>query len=338
MPENDSRAGRGAVRPGKLRDATADVATVSIVGLGRWGSALALALHAAGVRVQELVVRGAPDEAQEKLARGLGAKIAAWRASSLFADVVWLCVADAEIAALTAELGERWRGSDRVPRILLHSSGVLSSEVLDGARQRGVAVASVHPFRSFPRRAEVDEANSDGGLLRGVLFGVEGEPAALKAAETLIGQVGGEAFAIAAEKKSLYHAFGSFASPLLVSLLAAAEEVGERAGIAPEVAARMLRSLAGGTFENWSRNGTHGSFSGPVSRGDSETIALHLTSLEGAPELDVIYRALTAYAIAHLPVEKHGELWTVLAQKQNEQAPKKRKSIKAVSQSKRVRR
>jgi predicted short-subunit dehydrogenase-like oxidoreductase (DUF2520 family) len=310
--------------------------SVTIVGLGRLGSALALALHGAGVSVGELVVRGTPDASQRKLARAVGARISAWRDADLDADLIWLCVADGEIGSLATELASRWK-TQKKPRVVLHSSGVLGSGVLAPAKKIGVAVGSAHPFRSFPQRA-VKAAS-----MRGTLFGVEGDAAAVTAARGLISKIGGEAFSVDAESKALYHAFGSFASPLLVALLAAAEEAGGRAGVARKTVAKLMRSLAGGTFANWDRNGAAGSFSGPIVRGDVETIRLHLASLQGTPELAAIYRALSGYAVEHLPGQQKSELRAVLNETRfaktapGKKQSKKRVGARAVSQSKRGR-
>jgi predicted short-subunit dehydrogenase-like oxidoreductase (DUF2520 family) len=189
---------------------------------------------------------------------------------------------------------------------LLHASGVLGSEVLAPVRKLGVATASAHPFKSFPQRA------AGTASLGGVFFGVEGDAAAVKAARALISAMGGEAFSVDARGKALYHAFGSFASPLLVALLSAAQHAGERAGVAPKTVEKLLRSLAGGTFANWHERGAAASFSGPIVRGDAETIRLHLASLEGTPELAAIYRALTEHAVGRLPGARKSELRAAL--------------------------
>jgi predicted short-subunit dehydrogenase-like oxidoreductase (DUF2520 family) len=316
--------------------------SVAIVGLGKFGTALALALDAAGVPVAELVVRGVADASQKKLALVVGARISSWRDAGLDADLVWLCVADGEIGSLAAELAARWKSGKR-PQVLLHSSGVLGSGVLAPVKKLGTAAGSAHPFRSFPQRAVATAS------LRGVLFGVEGDAAAVRAARSLVLKMGGEAFSVNARSKALYHATGSFASGLMVALLAAAAEAGGRAGIAPKTVAKLLRSLAGGTFQNWYRNGAAASFGGPIVRGDVETIRLHLASLQGTPELAAIYRALSGYAVEHLPGEKKSQLRAELQETRfartvpgrkpadRGQSKKKHAGARAVSQSKRGR-
>jgi predicted short-subunit dehydrogenase-like oxidoreductase (DUF2520 family) len=334
MRLNDSRA----TAKKALQARHGPVASVAIVGLGRLGSALALALHAAGITVADIVVRGKPDAAQKKLARAVGARTSSWREAEFDADVVWLCVADGEIAGVAKDLAERWRSQRRKPRLVLHSSGVWSSDVLAPIRRVGIATGSAHPFRSFPKSAVTSAS------LHGVFFGVEGDAIALKASRALISKMGGEAFFVDAKSKPLYHAFGSLSSGLLVALLASAEEAGARSGIAPNTVAKLMRSLAGGTFANWDKNGAAGSFSGPIVRGDAETIRLHLASLQSTPELAAIYGALTGYAIEHLPGRNKSELRALLGEKQfarkrssTKQSKLQRVGARAVSQSKRGR-
>ncbi len=100
-----------------------------------------------------------------------------------------------------------------------------------------------------------------------------------------------------------------------MSLLAAATQVGTLAGVPADIVPQLLTSLGSGTFANWQLNGAPRSFSGPIARGDIETIRRHLASLSTVPELDNIYRALASYAAATLPAKRRKHLRRVLAAK-----------------------
>jgi predicted short-subunit dehydrogenase-like oxidoreductase (DUF2520 family) len=288
---------------------------VAIVGLGNVGTALACAFKAAGVPVVEMVVRRSPTAAQRALARSVGAKLVEWRDwRQTTAEAVWLCVADAAIAGAAEVLASRWKENSEQPKLVLHGSGSQSSEELAPLRKLGVMVASAHPFKSFPQ--PVKGCRGDGGApLAGTWFGVEGEAAAVRAAGTLVHALGGRMFVLRAKDKGLYHAFASLASPLMVSLLAAAEATGRRAGVPAATARELVLDLAGGTFANWTQKGTRKSFSGPISRGDAETIGRHLASLSAVPEVEVIYRALAGYAVGHLPVKQRERMEATLRSK-----------------------
>ena len=82
---------------------------------------------------------------------------------------------------------------------VFHSSGALTSDVLSSLRERGAKVASVHPGMTFVRQSPP--------RLKGVPFGVEGDPAAVRFARNVVRDLGGTAHPIKAENKVLYHAF-----------------------------------------------------------------------------------------------------------------------------------
>ncbi len=84
-------------------------------------------------------------------------------------------------------------------------------------------MASVHPGMTFVHKVMPS--------FIGVPFGVEGDAAALRLARKMVADLGGTAYTIPRENKVLYHAFGTFASPLLIGLMAALEQVGKEAGI-----------------------------------------------------------------------------------------------------------
>ena len=184
---------------------------VSIVGPGNLGSALALNLRRAGCDVNVLVVRPRKKVSSEtiELARLVKAKIVALGEAPLESGLVWITVPDDAIAAVAEKLArtQDWRG-----RTVFHSSGALTSEVLSPLRARGAKVASVHPGMTFVRQSVP--------RLEGVPFGVEGDADAVRLAKKLVRDLGGMAFPIKTRNKVLYHAFGTFASPMMIALMA----------------------------------------------------------------------------------------------------------------------
>jgi predicted short-subunit dehydrogenase-like oxidoreductase (DUF2520 family) len=302
------------VRSNSKRVAAGKPGGVAIVGLGNVGTALACALKAAGYRVSELVVRRTATAGRKSLARSVGATLIQWKSwRETGAEVVWLTVADAEIAAVAAELARRWTSNYARPKLVLHASGSQSSAELAPLKKLGVRIGSAHPFRSFPQ--PVTSCARNAASLQGTWFGVEGDAAAVREAAKLVKAMGGRMFVLKAKDKALYHAFASLAAPLLVSLLTAAEEAGVKSGVPRATARELILKLSGGTFGNWSRNGPEQSFSGPISRGDAETIERHLASLSAVPEVEKIYRALAGYAVGHLPVKRRERMEAALRSK-----------------------
>lgn len=268
--------------------------TVSIVGPGRLGTALTLNLVRAGYEVQLLVTRSgkAASRETEKLARQVKARVVGLGEAPLDTGLVWITVPDDAIPSVGASLARRqnWRGVT-----VFHSSGALTSDVVEPLRDKGAKVASVHPGMTFVRKSAP--------RLDGVPFGVEGDPTALRLARKIVAELGGKAFPIAKHNKVLYHAFGSFASPMVIALMAALEQVGKAAGIKQADLRTMAAPLLRQTLNNYLEHGGAEAFSGPLVRGDVETIRRHLHALRKVPEARAVYVALARVALKRLPVK-----------------------------------
>lgn len=262
---------------------------ITIVGPGRLGTALARALHEAGYPISHVVYRAGPSA---KRAGALAKEIGARAVTSLTpAEVTFLCAGDSQLPALAAEIADReWWG-----RMALHTSGALTSDVLAPLRKRGAAVGSMHPMMSFVAGTHT--------ALWGVWFGLEGDPKALRMARGLVRGLGGHAVAVKKSSKPLYHAFGGFASPLLIATLAAGERVGVAAGLTPSEARNAMKPIVEQTLRNYLEAGAAGAFSGPLVRGDVDTVRKHLAALRAAPEARAAYVALVRSALKTLPVK-----------------------------------
>jgi len=275
---------------------------IAIVGPGRLGSALALELRHAGYRISEIISRNS--RTSRRKARALAKRVhsvVAPATGHLKADLVWFCVPDREIAKVARHLGHvtDWRG-----KIAFHSSGALPSDELHVLRRRGAAVASVHPLMTFVR-ASVPS-------LRGVPFAVEGDPAALRLARKIVRELDGEAFSISKSKKSAYHAWGGFTSPLLIALLVTGEKVAHAAGLSAADARKKMLPIVRQTLANYAKLGPAGAFSGPIGRGDTQVVRKHLKELKKIPGAKDVYLALARAGFRYLPVRNRKELEKLL--------------------------
>ena len=280
---------------------------VAIIGAGNWGTALALALRAAGYEIEAVVAssRGAFLNKSLRRARKLAARVGA-RAltdlSTVRAEVIWFCVPDAAIAGAAGLLADRveWKG-----RIALHSSGALTSDELSALRRRGASVASLHPMMTFVHGASSlnsQPANSQPALA-GVPFALEGDPAAVRVARRVVRDLGGRAYSILKKDKAAYHAWGTFASPLFTALLATTERVAELAGVNRKAAKQRMLPILQQTLANYAAVGAAGAFSGPIVRGDVDTVKGHLRALRGARVARGVYSALAGSALQYLPAK-----------------------------------
>ncbi len=276
---------------------------ITIVGAGRVGTALGAALKRAGYQISEVVSReaSASQRAARALARATGAEAVTARVAELQAKVIWFLVPDREIGAAARELAPRvsWKG-----KVVFHSSGALGSEELDVVRQLGASVASVHPFMTFVSRSAPS--------LEGVPFGIEGDSTAVRMARGIVGNMGAEPFTLTPEQKVLYHAWGGFTSPLVVSLLVTAEKVAESIGFSNKDARKWAAPIVLQTVANYARLGAAEAFSGPIVRGDAHVVRKHLEALKGNPEALAVYVALARAALRNLPAGNRKELEKVL--------------------------
>jgi predicted short-subunit dehydrogenase-like oxidoreductase (DUF2520 family) len=286
--------------------------TFAIVGAGRVGTALALELLRAGYTAREIIFhgKGAGRDRARRLAALAQARPTAMAGARFDADLIWICVPDRKIASVAARMASRslsagaesspgWRG-----KIVLHSSGVLTSDELGELRKCGSSVASVHPLMTFVPNSLPS--------LRHVPFGIEGDPKARRAAAKILKRLGARSFRIGKENKSAYHAWATLLSPLFLSFLVGAENAASGAGLSARQARTNMLPILQQTLMNWVKLGPAQAFSGPIARGDVETVRRHLQVLRTMPRARDLYVTLARSAIRHLPVRNRRQLTGLL--------------------------
>lgn len=246
------------------------ISNIAIIGPGRVGSTLALAMVKAGL---PLVAIGGRDQAKCKSAmQSLEACTPSVAAS--IAKIVLLTVSDAAIAPVCNELVRE--GALSPGTIVAHVSGALSSEVLRSAKDVSrCKIASAHPLQTF---ASTDTALA---ALSGAHWFLEGDIEAVDQLSKLILAIGGIVNSLPTDKKPLYHASSVLASNYLTALLDAALEVMEKAGIDRQSALLALESLSKAAVNNTFSLGPENALTGPIARGDVETVKYHLEKLSG---------------------------------------------------------
>ena len=261
---------------------------VGVVGAGRAGTAMAAALSRAGHRV--VAASGVSQASLGRIAANLpGVPVLQPEQVITRADLVLLTVPDDALAGLVAGLA-----ATEVPmegRLMAHASGRHGLAVLDPVVARGALPLALHPVMTFTGRRE------DVAKMAGISFGVTA-PAALRAvAEVLVVEMGGEPVFIEEDKRGIYHAALASAANHLVTLVVQATDMLGAAGVADP--ARMLGPLLAASLENSLALGP-AALTGPVARGDAETVAAHIAAIKAAaPE------ALGAYlALARLTADR----------------------------------
>jgi predicted short-subunit dehydrogenase-like oxidoreductase (DUF2520 family) len=282
--------------------------TVSVVGAGVVGSALARRLRESGHRIDVIASRSRASA--ESAVRFVGGGSVGAVGDAARADVVLVTTPD----RVVAEIGEALAASPglRAGAVVVHASGALASDVLAPVRARGARTASMHPLQSFARREEALDR------IAGSAFFCEGE--ALDVALALAADAGGIPIPIRSEGKVLYHAGAALLSNGLVALAAGAVDLFESAGVDRAAALAALVKLAEGTLANLGAVGLPRALTGPVARGDVGIVRAHVSALrERAPDIAALYIAVAerqvdlAIAKGTIDARTAGELRSALA-------------------------
>ncbi|MDP3062644.1 MAG: DUF2520 domain-containing protein [Chloroflexota bacterium] len=265
---------------------------IGFIGAGAAGTTLSLALSAKGYRVAAVASRGG-ESARRLAARIPGCHAFAGAQEVADAcDFVFIATPDAAIASVAASV--TWRTGQMV----VHLSGALGLEPLASARRAGALVGSFHPLQTL---AAVETPAEALAALEGIAFAIEAEAPLRATLEGMARALGGVPLCIRPEDRPLYHASAVMACGYLLALLSESASLWEAMGFSREQALRALLPLARQTLANASRKGLapgsdrglDASVTGPIVRGDADTVRRHLEALASkAPRLSSLYSQL----------------------------------------------
>lgn len=248
--------------------------TVVVIGAGKVGSAVASLLREAGLAVVALTARS-PATAQRAAALAGGEPGIDNAAAAARGDIVLVTTNDDAIARVAAEIAEA--GSWRRGQLVVHMSGALPLSVLEPAAVAGATVGCAHPLQSF---ATAEDAVR---LIPGSVFGVTPGPGARELLEAIVGVLRGRTVIVDDADKTLYHAAAVMASNYLVAVEDMAARLLMNAGFDEESALVALQPLVAGTVGNIRTLGTTNALTGPIVRGDIDTVRAHVTALRDLP-------------------------------------------------------
>jgi predicted short-subunit dehydrogenase-like oxidoreductase (DUF2520 family) len=274
MPRSGTFASSEVIsRPARL--------AVGVVSAGRVGSVLGAALAGAGH-----VVVGTSAVSRVSLRRAAdllpGAPVLPPDDVVRRCDLVLLAVPDDVLPGLVYGLATT--GAFRAGQIVVHTCGARGVDVLGPAVAAGVLPLALHPAMTFTGRAE------DVARLRAACVGVTvADETGWSVGEALVLEMGAEPVRVPSEARPLYHAALAHGANHLATLVRDAVDALEHAGVVP--AERLLGPLLEAALDNTLRHGDR-ALTGPVARGDLDTVRLHLRVLaESAPDLLDPYRA-----------------------------------------------
>lgn len=274
---------------------------VFVMGAGRAGRGLARALRAAGVEVAGVHGRhdpGGPD----------GVTIGPLPPSLQRAAVTLVTVRDSQMDDALRELLAARPATDSV---ILHASGGMEPAMLAAVRAAGHPAGTFHPLVPLSDPAHAADA------LRDAYVGIDGDEEARVVSRSLAGKLGAHTLDIPPGEKPRYHAAAVIVANFPAVLLRAGERALEDAGVPKEQALGAARALLRTAAANLGTGDAARALTGPVVRGDAETVRRHVAALAGEPEVLAIYRTLSLAAIelareAGTPAERLAEVRAAL--------------------------
>ncbi len=262
---------------------------IAIVGPGRVGTAVGVLAQRHGYPVVALGARRAAAGRRAAVQFSPRPEVCDICAATAQADLVLVTVSDDAIGAVAARLvAEQALKKDTC---VVHTSGAHHSGILACVRDVGGHAASAHPMQTF---SNVESAMEN---LKDCYWFCEGDGKAVGMMRALITALGGNFFEIAADHKVDYHISAVIACNYFAVLMDLAMVMAERAGIDRNTAWRAFAPMVKLTLANVEALGAREALSGPIRRGDLDTVARHLDALRGhEPVVQKVYRSLGLWA------------------------------------------
>jgi predicted short-subunit dehydrogenase-like oxidoreductase (DUF2520 family) len=260
--------------PKKTKRKSPKKPTFSVIGPGRLGIALAIALDSAGYEMVSLVGRSRPKLLAAARLLDVSCRLLVTKelGKGPFGDLIVVAVPDDQIVGVAQDLTEIKFASRPT---VFHTSGALSSKVFASLAANGWHTGSIHPLASVSDPVAGVEA------LRNAYWCLEGDAAAIRVAKQVVRDLGAQSFSLKSEDKPLYHAAAVMTSGNMTALFDIALEMLERCGVSRRIGQKMLVPLLESNTLNLTRSVPEDALTGTFARGDLATVRLHLSALKG---------------------------------------------------------
>ena len=250
---------------------------ISIVGAGKVGTAVGVLAARAGLKVVAVASRSGLHASAAAELIGGNVRVCTSAEAAASGGLVLLTVSDEAIEGLCDALAGE--GAFAEGTIVAHCCGALGSDVLRSARQHcRCEIGSMHPLQTFPTVAAAVRG------FEGTYCFCEGDGAAVAALEQLAAAIGGRGVRIQSAGKALYHAAAAMACNYMAALADAGLTLCEQAGVDRPTALAALAPLMHNTVRNIASAGPAGALTGPIARGETETVRRHVEALRACPE------------------------------------------------------
>ncbi len=262
---------------------------IGFIGAGKVGSAFGIYLKKRGFQLSGYLSRSR--QSAETAGKATDSRVYTEYTSLVKnSDLVFITSNDDQIESVAQGISTSYHCFKN--RSFAHMSGALTSASLNCLKALGGDVYSVHPMQSF---ADVSESVED---LADTTFGIEG-PQALETVISILKQCGNEYLLLTPEQKTEYHITSCIVSNFLTALLNHGFDLMQSIGVTQSAAISALTPMIEGTVRNIIKMGPEKALTGPIARGDVETVNKHLQSFDEARNNEAeIYKLLGRLTLA----------------------------------------
>ncbi len=259
---------------------------IGIIGAGKVGTSIGFVLKQKGMEITGIsdLFEGPLEEARKYLGEGVR-----YTRESLevveASDVIAVTTQDRAIKDVAAAIAEKAEGLKG--KLFFHTSGAHPASLLKPLDTKGARLGALHPLQTFP---DIDSAIK---VLPATYIFIEGEEDSIDTLRTIGRAIGFDAVSIEGKDKVLYHLSAVFVCNLLCAVLYAGEKIMERIGIEFEPFLPIIKA----TLANVESKGPLMSLTGPVIRGDVETVVSHLEAMKDMELHEKAYKALSLVAL-----------------------------------------
>jgi predicted short-subunit dehydrogenase-like oxidoreductase (DUF2520 family) len=267
----------------------------SFIGAGKVGTSFGVYLKNNGFLIHGYYSRNYIDSLQS-------AKLTKSKAESDIgllvdnSDIIFITTRDDEIINVCIKIIEEKIICNN--KIFVHMSGGLTSQILELLKKQGSFVFSLHPMQAF---ADIDKSVSD---LKNTFFSIEGSEEKIQILEDMLFKMGNKYIKLEKDQKILYHAGACVISNYMVSLIDYGLSLFETVGLNRENCFESIYPLVKGNIENIRELGITKALTGPIVRGDIETVKSHIKALEESNNNVKSYKDLGLMTINLIEREK----------------------------------
>lgn len=259
---------------------------ISVVGTGAVGSSLIKQLSGAGYEIKSVISRHPAREVHNRIGTDLPVIHPDELTGDNIGQVLFISTPDDVISKMDetiSELDINWQG-----RVVTHCSGFHASNILKKLNEKGASVAAFHPIQSF-----VDRSGKES--FKNIYISIEGGDTAVGILLSIALNLHAKPISLNSHQKEILHIAAVFFSNYVVTLGGIADRLIKENIDGADL--KVLSPLIRQTINNLEQLEPAKALSGPIARGDIETVEKHLETLKKEDDIEKVYRLLGKQAL-----------------------------------------